>query len=199
MKELYYCLVAFAAVQRMAELCYSRHNQQRLSARGFAIFDNPRDFLLMKLLHTFWFVSLICEPLFFAAQPPLWTLIPALVLFLGAEILRFWTLITLGAHWNVQVMAPQHPAGSHSADLFIASGPYRFIRHPNYLVVILEFACLPLIGGAYTTAALFSVLNCLVLRKRIRDEESLLFSRPGYIEAMRHKPRFIPSLIHHRG
>jgi methyltransferase len=68
------------------------------------------------------------------------------------------------------------------------------VRHPNYLVVITEIATLPLVGGAYRTALTFSLLNALILQRRISQEEQQLFKVPGYRETMGNKPRFLPSI-----
>ena len=73
-------------------------------------------------------------------------------------------------------------------------GPYRFIRHPNYVALGLEFLGLPLIGGAYLSAAGLGLANALLLRRRIADEEALLMAIPAYRLRMAHKPRFLPRL-----
>jgi methyltransferase len=77
----------------------------------------------------------------------------------------------------------------------VASGPYRWIRHPNYLAVILEFAALPMGAGAWRSAAGLSLLNGAVLQDRIRAEEALLAEVPGYEELFATKSRFIPHIF----
>jgi methyltransferase len=77
----------------------------------------------------------------------------------------------------------------------VTTGPYRFIRHPNYVAVILEFAALPMAGGAWLSALVLSALNGLVLWDRIRDEERLLAAVPGYEEALGGRARFLPGLF----
>jgi methyltransferase len=74
-------------------------------------------------------------------------------------------------------------------------GPYRFIRHPNYLALGLEFLGLPLIGGAYASAVGLGLVNALLLRRRIREEDGLLLAIPAYQERMADKPRFLPRLV----
>jgi len=76
----------------------------------------------------------------------------------------------------------------------VATGPYRYLRHPNYVAVALEMAALPLAGSAPISAALLSAANTLVLIPRVRGEEALLDAIPGYREQMGEKPRFIPRL-----
>jgi methyltransferase len=110
----------------------------------------------------------------------------AALLGVGAAIsLRFWVIRTLGDDWNV--------TGHVRADLRIATaGPYRYVRHPNYVAVALEFACLPVAVGAAPEGVVLSLANAAVLVPRIRAEERLLDGIPGYREAFRGVPRFVP-------
>ena len=77
----------------------------------------------------------------------------------------------------------------------VTSGPYRYVRHPNYLAVALEFLALPMAGGAWLSALALSALNAMVLWDRIRDEERLLAAVGGYEEAFRGRARFIPRVF----
>jgi methyltransferase len=107
---------------------------------------------------------------------------------LGAVGLRLSVLATLREAWNVRAVIP--------ADLrVIDRGPYRFIRHPNYVALGLEFFGLPLIGGAYVSALALSIANALLLRRRILEEEALLMAIPAYRARMGDKPRFVPRLV----
>jgi methyltransferase len=110
----------------------------------------------------------------------------AALLGVGAAIsLRFWVIRTLGDDWNV--------TGHVRTDLHVATaGPYRFVRHPNYVAVALEFACLPLAVGAAPEGVVLSLANAAVLVPRIRAEERLLDRIPGYRDAFRGVPRFVP-------
>jgi methyltransferase len=110
----------------------------------------------------------------------------AALLGLGASAcLRIWVIRTLGDDWNVT--AHVRP------DIRIETGgPYRFIRHPNYVAVALEFACLPVAVGAAREAVALSFANAAVLVPRIRAEERLLDAIPEYREAFRGVPRFLP-------
>jgi methyltransferase len=101
-------------------------------------------------------------------------------------VLRVWTLTTLGARWNVRIVQP---------DAVVVAGPYRYVRHPNYAIVIAELVFLPLGHGCWWTLVVVSALNAVVLFFRIRAEERVLFSLPGYAEQMGHKKRFVPGLI----
>ncbi len=106
----------------------------------------------------------------------------------AATGLRLWVIRTLGTSWNVTAhVSPDIPVST--------AGPYRWIRHPNYVAVGLEFLCLPLAVGAVPEALILSFANAAVLVPRIRAEERLLDGVPGYREAFDGVPRFIP----HRG
>jgi methyltransferase len=103
----------------------------------------------------------------------------------AATVLRRRVIRALGDSWNVTAhVSPATPV--------VTSGPYRRLRHPNYTAVALEFACLPLAVGAVRGAVCLSVADALVLWPRIRAEEALLDSLPGYREAFAGVPRFIP-------
>jgi methyltransferase len=111
--------------------------------------------------------------------------VTALALVALANALRLWVIATLGPHWNVRVV-PSMPFG------VITAGPYRFVRHPNYVAVFVELTALPLVHGAVLTAVGGAVLHALVLGRRIRLEEAVLMSDDGYRRAFAGKPRFLP-------
>jgi methyltransferase len=106
----------------------------------------------------------------------------------AATLLRRWSIRTLGASWNARAVVPSNLRP-------VVDGPYRLIRHPNYVAVILEFLALPLAGGAWLSALGLSALNGLVLFDRIREEERLLAAIPGYEQALGGKARFIPGVF----
>jgi len=107
---------------------------------------------------------------------------------IAAVVLRLSVIASLRESWNVRAVVP--------SDLRIVDrGPYRFIRHPNYVALGLEFLGLPLIGGAYASAVGLSLANALLLRRRIREEDALLMAIPAYRQRMAGKPRFLPRLF----
>ena len=111
-----------------------------------------------------------------------------LALFIFANIVRWWVIRTLGQHWNVQVM--------DSTKLgVITSGPFRYVRHPNYAAVFVEMIALPLIHTAWITALAGAIAHIIVLALRLSTEERVLFANPDYAAAMRAKPRFLPGLF----
>lgn len=171
------------ALLRLLELVVSRRRQGERAAVA-----EPTLFPLMVLLHA----GLIALPALevLRLERPL---IPALALGAGTLLLlatglRVWTLRTLGRSWNVRVVVPA-PEG------IVSSGPYAWIRHPNYLVVILEVAAIPLLHTAWWSALGLSLLNAFVLWRRIRVEEAALSEVPAWREAMADKARLIPGLL----
>jgi methyltransferase len=106
----------------------------------------------------------------------------------SALALRLSVLVSLRGSWTVHAVVP--------SDLHIVDrGPYRLIRHPNYVALGLEFLGLPLIGGAYLSAVGLGLANALLLRRRIKEEEALLMAIPAYRQRMADKPRFVPRLF----
>lgn len=187
MTPLMWTLLIYCVVERLVEMIVSRRNQRQMRAKGFVESETARGMNAMVVMHAAWFVSLIMEALFFSTGIPSGTRLLAAGIFIAAQGLRWWTLQTLGHFWNVSVLT-----NVRDGRAFVSSGPYRFIRHPNYLVVIVELASLPIVAGAPLTAIVFSVLNGLLLRRRIGLEERSLFAIPGYQQLMSHKPRLIP-------
>jgi methyltransferase len=175
--------VAAVAAQRLRELALSRRNEGRVPPGVRAA---GRSYPLMVAAH----VGLCTLPLVEVAArrtrpraPALWVGVLA-----AATALRWWSIRTLGPSWNVRAVVP---AGLRP----VGGGPYRFVRHPNYLAVAVEFAALPLAGGAAWSALGLSLFNAVVLADRIRAEERLLAAVPGYEEEFRGRARLIPGLL----
>jgi methyltransferase len=179
-------LVAVAAL-RVVELQISRRHQQQLVARGAAKVADPR-FRWMVALHTSVLVGAALEVVLLKRP-----FIPALAasmfaIFLAANAVRWWVIRTLGDHWNVQVMDSTRLG-------VVTSGPFRFVRHPNYAAVFAEMLALPLIHTAWITALAGSLAHVAVLAQRLSTEEAVLFANPDYRAAMTGKPRFLPGLF----
>ena len=180
----YLTVLAALAVLRLWELARSKRNWGKHSS--YAAMPRERLFPWMVVLHTSFFLILPLElwwrkPSF--GGPLAYT---ALVFFGIALVLRFWTLRTIGASWNVRVVGGQgYP--------IVSDGPYRYIRHPNYVVVALELLFFPLIFDLYYSACLLTVANLAVLSVRIRNEEEVLSQNPDWVKHMAHKPRFMPT------
>jgi len=183
----YLALLCVVALLRLYELRISRRHQQEMISRGASKVEEPR-FRWMVVLHTAVLAGAACEVVFLR-RPFIPTLAATcLVIFVGANAVRWWVIRTLGEHWNVQVM--------NSTGLgVITSGPFRYVRHPNYAAVFIEMLVLPLIHTAWITALVGSVAHILVLSQRLATEEKVLFSDTHYREAMSGKPRFLPGLF----
>ncbi|HMD30743.1 MAG TPA: isoprenylcysteine carboxylmethyltransferase family protein [Candidatus Acidoferrales bacterium] len=180
-------LVAGVAALRFVELRISRKNQQKLAAQGAQKAADPR-FPAMVVLHTCVLAGAVAEVLLLARPFYLPLGVCMMSLFLCANGLRWWVIRTLGTHWNVQVM--------DSARLgVVTTGPYRWVRHPNYTAVFVEMLALPLIHTAWITALAGSAAHAWVLRGRVAAEERVLLADPGYRAAMADKPRFLPGLF----
>jgi methyltransferase len=111
--------------------------------------------------------------------------IPMLALAAGAMALRYWAVLTLGRRWNIRVIVlPGEPVET--------GGPYRFVRHPNYLAVAIEVAALPLVHTAWLSALLGSVGDAWLLARRIRGEEAALAAAGDYLARLGDRPRLVP-------
>jgi methyltransferase len=180
----YYALLALVAAERIFELRLSRRNAKWALGHG-GIEVGASHFRWMQLLHASFLpccaleVSL-CDRAF---DPRLG--IPMLALMLSAQALRYWAIATLGSRWNVRVIAqPGLPV--------VTSGPYRWLRHPNYLAVVLEGVAIPLVYSAWWSALVFSVLNAWLLRVRIAVEERALVEHCAFDERLGDRPLIVP-------
>ena len=183
---VYTLLLAAVGLGRLVEMGVSRRRQRALAARGAAKVAEPY-FRWMVLLHGGVLAGAALEVWLLARLFILALAIPMILLFALSNILRWWVIRTLAGHWNVQVI-------DSTALGVVASGPYRWVRHPNYLAVFAELLALPLIHSAWLTALLGGLAHLWVLRQRIAVEEAVLLADPAYRAAMGQKPRFIPRL-----
>lgn len=177
------CLV----VQRLFELVISRRHRAALAQDGVPAVADPI-FPLMVATHVALLVGCGLEPWLLGRDFVPWFGWPAVALLALVQVLRIWVLRTLGRHWNARIMAS-------GATGIVHSGPYRFVRHPNYVVVVLETLLLPLIHGAWWTLAIVQLVHIPVLIARIRGEERYLMSVPQYRALMAGKPRFLPRVF----
>jgi methyltransferase len=183
-RRLYTLLVALIAAGRLVELRIAARNRRDLLARG-GIEVAPEHYPWMVLLHTAFLASCPLE-VWLLGRP----FVPALgsptLLLVGlATGLRYWAIRTLDGRWTTRIVVlPGAPP--------VTGGPYRFLRHPNYLAVITEIFSLPLVHTAWLTAVVFSVLNGLLLHVRIRAEEAALSRMSGYGTVFADRSRLVP-------
>ena len=164
--RVYLALLALLAFERLRELRRSRRNTRRLLAEG-AVEYGRRHYPIMVALHSLLFVACIAERLIRQPVTPPLVSGAALLGLAGAHALRRAAVRALGGRWTTRVIVlPRAP--------LVSRGPYRYLRHPNYLAVAVEVACIPLAGGCVVTAVLFSAANALLLRARIAVEERAL-------------------------
>ena len=156
-----YAIIGFIVVERLAELAFAARNARRMLARG-AVESGARHYPLFILLHAAWLVALV---LTVPADTPV--NLPLLAAFAALQGVRLWVITSLGERWTTRVIVPP-------GEPPVTKGPYRYMKHPNYAVVVAEIAVVPLMFGAWAAAALFSVLNLALLRHRIRVEEAAL-------------------------
>ena len=156
--------LALVVLQRLLELVYAGHNTARLRQQG-AVEADAGGYPLFILLHAGWLSSLaIFVP---AAAAPNWYLIGLYGLL---QLGRIWVIRSLGGYWTTRLVnLPDAP--------LVRTGPFRYIRHPNYLLVAAEVAVLPLAFGAAAIAAIFSALNLLLIARRVRIEDRILAPR----------------------
>ena len=151
--------VAFLVLQRLGELALARHNTARLLARG-AVEHGARHYPLIVTLHAAWLGAIAI--LGWDAPVHLgWLAVFALL-----QILRVWILASLGGRWTTRIIVLDAP--------LVARGPFRWLPHPNYALVVAEIAVAPMVLGLWKVALVFSLLNALVLRIRIRAENRAL-------------------------
>lgn len=163
---LYTLLVAAVALGRLVELRIAERHRRSLLARG-GVEAGAGHYPWMVALHTAFLISCPLE-VWLLDRPFLPVLAAAmLVLLLGAVALRWWVIAILGERWTTRILVlPGAP--------LVTGGPYRLLRHPNYLAVVAEIAALPLVHTAWMTALAFTLLNAWLLRVRIQAEEEAL-------------------------
>jgi methyltransferase len=152
-------ILALVTLQRLGELWLSNRNTRRLIAKG-AREHSPGHYPLIVAIHALWLATL-------------WWLAPGrpvdgfwLAMFLAVELARIWVLASLGPRWTTRIIILDEP--------LVRRGPYRFVNHPNYLVVVAEIAVLPLVFALWQVALIFSLLNAAILTVRIRAENAAL-------------------------
>lgn len=155
--------ISFVILLRISELFLSKRNEKWLIQNG-ALEYGQMHYPFIVLLHVLFFISLIVE--YSMQQPSSFSLLLLLLYFLLIGF-KTWTVLSLGHYWNTKIFhIPNAP--------LIKQGPYKFIKHPNYLIVIAEIAVIPLIFHLYFTAIIFSFLNSIILFIRIKEENKVL-------------------------
>ena len=151
--------LAFIIAQRLSELVIAKRNTTRLLAQG-ATEHGAAHYPAMVAMHSAWIVALV---VFGWNNPVSW---PWLAVFAVLQVFRLWILVTLGPRWTTRIIVLPEP--------LVARGPFRFMRHPNYALVVAEIIVAPMVLGLVWVAALWTVLNAAMLWVRIRAEDRAL-------------------------
>ncbi|WP_203247016.1 isoprenylcysteine carboxyl methyltransferase family protein [Sporosarcina beigongshangi] len=164
-------VISIVVLQRLTELLIAKRNEKWMLSQG-AFEIGASHYPIMVVMHIAFFISFLLEVVIFErALSPIWIVL--LGVFLLAQAARIWCLLSLGNFWNTKIIILP------GADV-VRRGPYRWVRHPNYMIVTIELLVLPLLFGAYFTAVLFSLLNVWMLSVRIPVEEKALKDATNY-------------------
>jgi len=182
----YVFLVVAVVLQRLLEVRVSRMNEAELKARG-AVEHAQAQMPVMVFVHGAWLTCTLLEVLLLDRPLVRGVTVVALLAFCAGQALRLLAIRALGTRWTVKVITlPGAPP--------VTGGIFRYVRHPNYLGVILEIAALPLMHGAWISAVVFSAANGLLLWRRIRAEEQALDGSNDYERHFADRARFVPKL-----
>jgi methyltransferase len=164
MRYAVYAIIVLVAIQRLVEIQYANRNTKALLAQG-GVEAGRAHYPLIVALHAAWLVAIL---LALPREPAIsW---PLIAIFVVLQAARIWVIASLGPYWTTRIIVVKDAP-------LVRRGPYKFVRHPNYLVVALEIVVLPLAFGEVWVALLFSILNASVLFLRIREEERTLRPR----------------------
>jgi methyltransferase len=155
---LFICFVVF---QRLLELVVAKRNEKWARGQG-ALEYGQSHYPYIVLLHTCFIISMIAENW---VKGGFFNLIWMLT-FLVLIIIKIWTISSLGKYWNTKIL--RIPGSSP-----VNKGPYKFLKHPNYIIVVCEIIAIPMVFNLYLTAIMFTVLNAIMLSVRIREEEKI--------------------------
>lgn len=184
--ELYFAaLLAACGGERLLEVALSWRNARRALARGGREVEGRGFYAAMVAVHGLLFVAAPLEVAWLDRPflPALAAVATGLVAV--AMGLRYWAVATLGDRWNTRIIViPGEPA--------VDRGPYRYVRHPNYIAVTLEMAALPLVHTAWLTALVWSLASALLLALRIPREEAALAQASDYRARLGDRGRFLP-------
>lgn len=158
-------LFVFIIFQRLTEVMIAKKNEKTLKKRG-AIEFGKEHYKYFIILHSTFFISILIESYFlkfieFGFFPTLF------IIFVILQLARVWVISTLGVRWNTKIIVLP-------TEKLVKKGLYKFIKHPNYLIVTMELIIIPLLFHAYITAVIFSICNFMLLKVRIKEENKAL-------------------------
>lgn len=173
-------MLTIIVAQRFIELIVAKRNEVWMKRQG-GVEYGEKHYPYIVLMHVLFFIVYIGEVQFLQRNlSPAWIVL--LIVLILTQIGRVWALVSLGKYWNTKIMVVPNAQ-------VICRGPYRFIKHPNYLVVAIEFIVIPLMFQGYGTAILFTILNIGMLSIRIPEEERALAIHTEYSQVFRSRSR----------
>ncbi len=181
---LHLAVVAAVGAERLVEILISRRNLRRAAARGGFVADR-RTFWEVAAFQVAWLAASAAEPVLLPrpfVAPLAVAMIAALI---ACQGLRYWAVATLGDRWNLSIVVVP-------GEIAVSTGPYRFVRHPNYLAVMVETLALPLLHTAWVTATLSLLVAVPIWRRRVRVEEKALARHSDYDRVLGTTPRGLP-------
>lgn len=181
----FYIFFLLIIIQRLIELVIARRNEKWMKGQG-AIEFGKSHYPYMVLMHILFFLLLFIESVFFVKEISAYW-IPLFVIFLFTQAIRIWALTSLGKYWNTKIIVLPNAN-------VVKKGPYRYLKHPNYVIVTIELLIIPLMFKAYFTLILFAILNFIILSIRIPEEEKALRSLTKYEGIFEESNRFVPKL-----
>lgn len=186
--QRYYLLfLLLILLQRVFEIFLSKRNEKKLFARSdknqFKEYASEK-ILPMKIFHALWFVSLIIELLLQKSNTVMLgsSLEVAVFVFLGtilvvlSQVLRLLSVLALGERWTIKVIGPVKINEAIMQRETVKKGIYKFLRHPNYIAVIVEFIAIPIIAKLYVTLIIFSIINLFIIRDRVKLENRINYT-----------------------
>lgn len=159
-------ILGLVLLQRLIELWIAKRNTDRLLGDG-AVEHGSEHYPFLIMLHAAWLAALV-----YFTPPGTPVSYPWLAVYVLLQLARVWVIVSLGRFWTTRII-------TQPGEGLVRRGPYRYLRHPNYAIVTAEIAILPLVFGHWQIALVFSLLNLLVLRERIRAENEALAERRG--------------------
>lgn len=158
-------LFSFILIQRLIELVIAKKNEKKLKNRG-AIELGKEHYKYFIILHSSFFLSILIEN-YFIHYVKVNYFVFLLTLFIVLQLGRIWVISTLGERWNTKIIVLPN-------EKLVKKGLYRFMKHPNYIIVSIELIVIPLMFHAYITTVIFSICNLILLKVRIREENKAL-------------------------
>ncbi|MGE8204267.1 isoprenylcysteine carboxyl methyltransferase family protein [Heyndrickxia sp. NPDC080065] len=172
-------------IQRLVELMIAKKNEKWMKSKGGEEYGQ-KHYLFLVMIHTGFFLFLLLEVTFYEKSLSKSWLI-WFSFFLITQIGRVWVISSLGRYWNTKIIVLPNAN-------IVSKGPYKYLKHPNYLIVTIELIIIPIMFNAYITLICFFILNQIILSIRIPFEEQVLLNKTNYHLLNNHIHRFIPKI-----